>query len=194
MANQDVLSGHLQYLAALEAGLSSVPAHSKLEKAWDVTMQRFEFSPEGVSLRGDRPSFGTYADNPLLAFSAILKEGLYPPPELMLWLCAVFHEYFEAGGRKGIEEGFFGEIRKSRGGGIFAHRISRDRDLARLIQDLEDLIFTDPSVHSIRSALEVARPECSSKVIDSLLHRLRVLGLNQENWIDVLRPELPRSF
>lgn len=190
MDGAEALTYHLSQLAKLEAGLFVDPMHRKLVEEWEVTMKRLAFSPDDFAIRGDRPQFETYGDHPLLAFSSIVRSGLYPPPELMLWLCAAYTEYLKGEGDTAIEVVLFGEVEQRRGGGVFAHRINRDRDLAHIVGGLEDIVFAYPFVLKLKDAVRLLLPDGSPKLIDSLLHRLRALGINQKNWKKMLRPEL----
>jgi len=190
MPGTDALSRHLRLLVDLEANITTEPSHSSLVKEWEVAMKMLAYSPEDFAIRGDRPLFETYGDHPLLAFSALVRGGLYPPPELMLWLCAAYTEYLKGEGGTEIEEVLFGKVEQRRGGGKYAHRIYRDRDLAVIVGGLEDLISADPCALNLKCAVINILPGSSLKLIDSLLRRLRGLGVNQKNWIKILRPDL----
>lgn len=188
MYGVEALSRHLDQLVKLEASLATESSHRRLVEEWELSMRRLAYSPECFSIRGDRPLFETYGNHPLLAIASILKDGLFPPPELMLWFSEVYQEYLNGKGGTKIEELLFGRLEQGRGGGKFSHRIYRDRDLVALVGGLEDLIHDSPFVLKLKDALTIIFPDSTSKFIKSLLRRLREGGVNQKNWIEILGP------
>jgi len=64
-----------------------------------------------VSIERDERVF----ENPLQALRCHIKNGMFPPPELLVWLDESFAYYFEKGGEVELEDVFFGH-RTPRGG------------------------------------------------------------------------------
>lgn len=90
--------------------------HQRLEQAWQMLNLAYEYERELFPRDADESA----CEMPVYAFMRYVREGCYPPPEILQSVAQCFDIYFALGGNIELEEAFFG--RPKRGVGTMAVR------------------------------------------------------------------------
>lgn len=110
-----------------------------LEESWAEIIRQYELRKKDYSVYFEqeelsRESICGMKSNPLETFQFLLSMGVYPPPELMLWLWSCFSTYFQSAGKIEMEEIFFGHKQNA---GNYAARNRRDQLYSMFEQVME---------------------------------------------------------
>ncbi len=144
-------------------------ALADLEHSWRELSQ-VEKLPPVLASRADTPEGISVGETPIQAMAVYVELGYYPPPELLLSVCATLQSYLVGGGSVTMEECFFGKPRPK--GGNFAARTAARRDEGRWA--LEILMARQHGVPTdIDAAQELVDREQLSIDADSVLRRAR---------------------
>jgi hypothetical protein len=95
------------------------PYFSELNHVWETLCQTV-YSGEPFGLPEpiiQRDADEQTAETPLAAFRYFLDIGLYPPPELLVWLNDAFTQYYQGIGKVELEDVFFGRPKPGVGNG-----------------------------------------------------------------------------
>ena len=101
--------------------VNDYPYYSGLNEVWDVLCHTiYAGQPYGKTEPiVDRASDEKLAKSPLEAFRYYMDVGIYPPPELLVWLSDAFNHYFMSNGdgEVPLDEVFFGKPKPKVGNG-----------------------------------------------------------------------------
>lgn len=160
-----------------------------LESSEDVNIARLEESwkllTDSRATLGRDDELANLHFSPATYMAKLVQKGVYPPPEILLWLASQIDEYVEARGEKDLEVLLFGSRTRGPHGGNYAARENGAKGKFGLILKLGKIRAESPEL-SLRGALELATAgevfgdvdDCTDT--DSTLRNLRDRGYTNE--------------